>query len=462
MDIDEVKRIASDAMDLGLKYQPSELEIYIEEFSATNLNIQNGRLASTDSNADFGLGCRIAFGKQVGIGFTNHISKTAIQKTIADVVKTAKKVPADPEWQGLPIASGRVTENNFYFPRLLDTSIEDLAEITKDILSNCGVPGYKEPIIPVIGSTVLANGSSILLNSHGIEAFSRSTIFYTYMGVLAIANGKPGPMHLDIVLSREKLIADAAQIASKIASEAVTLASAKKAKLDLEVMPVVFHPRALRDIATYIFFPSLKADNKQVGNSILSDRLGEKIVPSDFEMYDDGTIMECTASDLYDAEGIARQKTPIFENGIFKNFLYDHTTAIKDDTQSTGNATRTDTTGVNPGGYANSPSVGVSNWVVTPGKDDFEALISDIKLGVLINNVQGAHQGSPESGEFTGVINPGYVIRDGVIAEPIVGLGIAGNILDLFSKFEAASNAPLPFLNSSIPYIRFKEMRVIS
>ena len=223
MDLEEVKRIASNAMDLGLKYQPNELEIYIEEFSATSLNIQNGRLASTESNADFGLGCRIAFGKQVGIGFTNHISEKAIQVTIEDVAKTAKKVPADPEWQGLPRSSGQITENNFYFPKLLDTSIEDLAEITKDILSSCVVSGYKEPIIPVIGSTVLANGSSILLNSHGIEAFSRSTIFYTYMGVLAVSNGKPGPMHLDIFLSREKLIADAAQFASKIASEAVTL-----------------------------------------------------------------------------------------------------------------------------------------------------------------------------------------------------------------------------------------------
>ncbi|MHA1541526.1 MAG: metallopeptidase TldD-related protein, partial [Candidatus Hodarchaeales archaeon] len=83
-------------------------------------------------------------------------------------------------------------------------------------------------------------------------------------------------------------------------------------------------------------------------------------------------------------------------------------------------------------------------------------------LGVLINSVQGAHQGSPESGDFTGVINPGYVIRDGNIAEPIVGLGIAGNILDLFSKFEAASKTPIPFLNSSVPHIRFKEMRIIS
>ncbi len=462
MDSEEVKGIADDAMDLGKKLQPSEMEIYIDEFTATSINIQNGRLSTTESNSDFGLGCRIAFGNHVGVGFTNRIERTAIQKLIENTAKTAKKLPADSEWCGLPTSSGTISTKNLYYPQLLDNSIEDLAEITRDLLTGCRVEGYQEPIIPIIGSTILVGGSTLIVNSHGIKAFNQVSFFYTYIGALAINNGKPGPMHLDLYLSRNKLIPDASAFASKIGSEAVTLASATKAKLSKEVLPVVFHPWALLAISTSIFFPSLKADNKQVGNSFLADRLGEKLVPSELRMYDDGTLPSCTNSSYYDQEGIARQKTPIFEDGIFKNFLYDHTTASKDGTQSTGNATRTDTTGVNPGDYANSPSVGISNWVIEAGKEDLETLISDIKLGILINSIQGAHQGSPESGDYTGVINPGYIIRDGVVAEPVVGLGIAGNILQLYGNFEAASNTPLPFLNSSAPHIKFREMRVIS
>ncbi|MHA1542255.1 MAG: metallopeptidase TldD-related protein, partial [Candidatus Hodarchaeales archaeon] len=320
MDIEEVRRIASNAMDAGNKFQSSELEIYINESNATNINIQNGRLSSTESNSDFGLGCRIAFGNQVAIGFTNLVSEKAIQKMIEDTAKTAKKVPSDPDWQGFPKKSGALSNEKFYYPQLADTSIEDLAEITQDLLSNCKVEGYQEPVIPIIGSTVLVDGSSLLLNSHGIEAFNQVSLFYSYIGALALNGGKPGPMHLDLYLSREKLIPDASTFASKIASEAVNLVSAKKAKLSEELLPVVFHPWALRSIAEFIFFPSLKADNKQIGNSFLADRLGEELVPPAFQMYDDGTIRDCTGSDLYDQEGIARKKTSIFEDGVFKNF----------------------------------------------------------------------------------------------------------------------------------------------
>ncbi|MFX0066693.1 MAG: metallopeptidase TldD-related protein, partial [Candidatus Hermodarchaeota archaeon] len=71
-------------------------------------------------------------------------------------------------------------------------------------------------------------------------------------------------------------------------------------------------------------------------------------------------------------------------------------------------------------------------------------------------------QGSPESGEYTGVINPGWIIRNGEKAEPVVGLGVAGNILELFNAFEGATVSVKSTGDAYLPHVRFSQMRIIS
>ncbi|MFX0063455.1 MAG: TldD/PmbA family protein, partial [Candidatus Hermodarchaeota archaeon] len=425
MNIEELKTVATMAMELGEKQKADELEVYVNYEKETIINIENGRISGTEQLIDVGLGIRIVFGKKIGTGFTTDFSKDAIKKTVIDVCKTAKNSADDENWMGLPPKSGTATKEQLFFPSLLEVPTEEVAEIASDLLKGCQIEGVSDPIIPVVGVSLLAFGSSVIINTHGLEAVDQASFFVSYLDVLALKEGKPGPDEFDVFISRKKVLDSPADFASDIAKRAYALADAKKVKLPKSV-PVVFHPFGLSSIAEFIFLPSIRADIKQQGNSILIDRLGEQLVPADFEMYDDGTLPNCTNSSYYDAEGIAKQKTPLFEKGIFKNFVYDYTTAQKDETESTGNAQRTDETYVNPGSYANSPKVRTSNWVIKPGKEDFDSLISDIKLGLLIGRVQGAHQGSPESGEYTGVINPGWIIRYGEKAEPVVGLGVAG------------------------------------
>ncbi|MFX0093200.1 MAG: TldD/PmbA family protein [Candidatus Hodarchaeota archaeon] len=462
MNIEELKGIATMALEMGEKQNPDEIEVYLGHQTQTNVNIQNGRISGSEHSVDVGLGIRIAFpGKKVGTAFTTNLAKDAIKKTILNVSRTAKKSAVDEEWLGLPTKSGTPPKEKYYFSHLHDIPIEEIAKVAADLIKGCTVEGIKDPIIPILGNSLLAFSNVVTMNSHGIEAVDQASFFVVLIAALAIKEGKPGPYNFDYFVSRDKVLDDPIGFANEIAKEAYNLANAKKVKLP-EKVPVVFHPYGLSSLAQFIFLPSIRADVKQQGNSILADRLGEQIVPGDFDMYDDGTLPGCISSSLYDAEGIAKHRTPIFEKGIFRSFIYDHTTAQKDALESTGNAQRSDETGVNPGEYANVPKVSTSNWVVKPGTVDLENLISDIKLGVLVKNVQGAHQGSPESGEYTGVINPGWVIRNGEISEPVVGLGLGGQILELFNNFEGATSSTKTLISAHLPHVRFSQMRIVS
>ncbi|MFX0205634.1 MAG: TldD/PmbA family protein [Candidatus Hodarchaeota archaeon] len=467
MELDDLKYLASFAMDIGEKQQPDEFEVYLQYSDVAKMQIENGRLGQLSQTIDNGMGFRIAHGKQTGMGFTSKLEKEAIIQTIQNATLTAQKSKENEEWVGLPKKSGQPTSKAFSNQELLATPLEDLIEISSDILTSCKVNGVRDPIIPVFGGVRLVESKTIIMNSHGIDVNDEVSSFLCYLGAISVKEGKPGPLHLDYWISREAILEDANSFSADIAKEAYKLAGAKKITVP-KSLPVVLDPIALSLIGSYVFLPSVRADKKQQGNSFLADRLGEEFLPKDLEMYDDGTRPENLNSSNFDAEGIAKQKTIIFNDGIFQNFLYDSTSAAKDNTQSTGNAQRVDSSGVNPGAYANLPSVGVNNWVVKPGTTELDSLIEDIKYGILINNIQGAHQGAPETGDYTGVINPGYIIENGDLTDPVLGLGIAGNILDLFSNFEGATRTVKPDIglltnnDSLLPYVRFKEMRIVS
>ncbi|MFX0204907.1 MAG: TldD/PmbA family protein [Candidatus Hodarchaeota archaeon] len=468
MELSDLRYFASLAMDVGEKQKPDEFEVYLQYSDVAMIQIENGRLGQISRTIDNGMGFRIAYSKQTGMGFTSELEEEVITQTIQNTAMTAQKSRDNEEWLGLPKKSGQPTNKAFSNQKLLDTPLEDLIEISSDMLTSCNVNGVQDPITPIFGGVSLMGIKSIIMNSHGIDATDEISLFLCFLGVLSVREGKPGPLHLDYRISREEILDDANTFSTEVAKEAYELADAKKIKVPRSV-PVVLAPGALSSIGSFVFLPSVRADKKQQGNSFLADRLGEEFLPRELEMYDDGTRLEGIYSSNFDAEGIAKQKTVLFQDGVFQNFLYDSTSATKDNTLSTGNAQREDTSGVNPGDYANIPSVGVNNWVVKPGNTDLDSLIEDIKYGILINSIQGAHQGVPETGEFTGVINPGYIIKNGEITDPVLGLGVAGNILNLFGNFEGATRTVKPGLgsllaeyDSLLPHTRFKEMRIVS
>lgn len=86
------------------------------------------------------------------------------------------------------------------------------------------------------------------------------------------------------------------------------------------------------------------------------------------------------SSYLWDGEGTPSQRTPLFERGILRSYLFDLQTAGILKTKSTGNGNRS---------FSSQPSPGNSNIIVEPGNMPFEAMIKDVKYGVLIDQVLG-------------------------------------------------------------------------
>jgi len=119
------------------------------------------------------------------------------------------------------------------------------------------------------------------------------------------------------------------------------------------------------------------------------------------------------------------------EQGKLTNYLYSQYTANKETRASTGNAHR--------GSAFSLPDISPSNLYLEPGTLDQNTLLQKVGSGVYITKVMGMHTADPVSGDFSIGI-AGRMLKNGVLAEPIRGGAIAGNLLDLLRGIETVGN----------------------
>jgi PmbA protein len=213
---------------------------------------------------------------------------------------------------------------------------------------------------------------------------------------------------------------------------------------------VVFHPFAFSDIMESSFLSSIEADNIQKGRSSLTGKLNTDIAARGLTITDDGILNGGIASSVSDDEGTPSQSTGIIKDGLLKSYIYDSYTAGKEERSSTGNAVR--------GSYTSTPSVGTRNVVFDHPASD---IISEIKDGVFVTNVIGAHTANPISGDFSVEARNAFVIKDGQIEKPIKSLMVSGNIFELLRNVKGAGDDVRMVGSIITPSIWVSNMNVI-
>jgi len=153
----------------------------------------------------------------------------------------------------------------------------------------------------------------------------------------------------------------------------------------------------------------------------------------------------------FDREGLPPRVLPLIEGGVVRNFLYDSYTARREGRSSTGHA---------GGGAASVPSVAATNIVMAGGDVSVGEMIAGVDRGVLVTRFSGNTDHA--SGDFSGVVKGGHMIRGGKLAEPLSGTLIAGNIFDLLPSVSAISRETGRLFNVVAPHVRLDGVVVTS
>ena len=153
---------------------------------------------------------------------------------------------------------------------------------------------------------------------------------------------------------------------------------------------------------------------------------------------DDPLIPKAFGSRLYDAEGLAARKRPLFEKGVLRSYYIDTYYGKKLKMAPT--------------------SGGTSNLAWTLGAKPQAAILKDVGEGILVTGFLGGNSNGTTGDYSLGV--QGFSIRGGERAEPVGEMNIAGNMLELLKKLTAVGNDPWPYSSMRTPTLVFEGVQL--
>jgi PmbA protein len=441
--------VAENAVADALKKGAEEAEAYTYEGQATNIGIELGQISKSNRIIDRGLGLRVALNKAIGFAYTNIIDNSkAVNSVVIRALSAARASKSDPEWKGLPKKKSYNIVSKTFDKKIAELTPEELVKVAATML-DASIRVDKR-VLAIEGGVGGGYVSAAIANSNGVVGFDRGTIFECSLATLAKEGSTVTPMCFEFNASRNYIL-DPAWVGREAAKLSV---SALKTKgVETKSAKVIFTQFALQELLGYTLVNAIRADSVQRGQSSLKDKIGEKVASESLSIYDDGLFSGGLRTSVFDGEGVPHQKTSVIEKGVLRGFLYDNYSAKKDNTESTGNASRA--------GYLSTPSIDTTNFHIAPGKMTQDEMLSEVDDGLIVYYLQGAHSSNPVSGEFSVVATPAWKIQDGEITHCSRGVMLAGNIFELLKNISIVGENERQMGQLISPWLQVENVRVI-
>ncbi|HIE12393.1 MAG TPA: TldD/PmbA family protein [Desulfotomaculum sp.] len=421
------------------------VESYVSTGSELSIEVRHREVETLKQAEERGIGIRVFRGRRVGFAFGTEISKEGINDTLSRATAAAEYAAED-EYQRLPEPRGEYPAFSLLDDAIVSTPVEEkLALALRMEEAAFGFDGR----VKVIESSAYHEDVSeaAIVNSLGIAAKCRAATCGLYISLAAQADGQSETGYA-LRYSRRYAELDPDELGREAASRAVRLLGARKAKT--RSVPVVFDPYVAVDIIG-LLAPALTAEAVQRGRSLFAGKAGQEVASSGVTLVDDGTYPGGVRTVPFDGEGVPTQRTVLIKDGVLQGYLHNTYTGAKEGRLSTGNAIRAS--------FKSIPGVGPTNFYLEPGGVSPGELIKGVEEGLYVMEVMGMHTANPISGDFS-VGASGVWIDKGVLARPVRGVVIAGNILKLLREIDAVADDLRFFGGRGAPTFRVASLKV--
>jgi PmbA protein len=439
----------------GLKFAENEssnlkcTEFFFSKSKYISIEIEENSIKNNEIGSDMGVSIRVINNKgALGFAYTNNLEKKTFEKMISNAVKMMNAGTEDPDFKDLPhLAESYPNIKNLYDSDVKSFQMEDSLRFTEELINIC-----KEDEIAVsqTGGFNATTAKTYIFNSNGIEAFGRDTLFTVSSNIIVKDKiNNENAFGYDWQSERILKNIDAITVASNALLNAKKNLGRKKIK-NMKV-PVILTPNGTISFILRPIASAVNAEAIQYKRSFLVGKK-EQIIGSEYLNVEDNALIDGAAgSAAFDDEGVPCKNKIIFKEGKFLKILHNSYTAGKEGIESTGNASRNS--------YTSIPSIGITNLILKPGDSTKEALIKDIKQGILLDYTGD----SPNitTGDFSGLILQGNLIENGEIKESLNETMFGVNLLDLFKKIDAISKDIKIYGSFQAPYVRIQDVQII-
>ena len=439
-DVSHAQELAAQAVALALEHGADAAEAGATIARRFHAEAREGEISKLERSTAKSLHVRTFVAGRKASLTTSDLTADGLRDALARTIDQARHVAADPR-AGLPDAfASDAPALDLYDQRIAERPDEEKVEeaLALERLVRSG----DARIVNSNGSNYGDAGAvTALANSAGFAGAYRSTRASRSTGPVALDGDVKRTAHYGTAARHFARMESVEAVAKTACERAVAMFGAKKPPTMR--VPVIFD----RDVAASILddvFAAVSAANVANANSWLVGRVGATVGSPLVTIVDDGRMAGGLGSAPFDGEGVATQKTVVFERGVLRTYLYDTYYARKLGEASTGNSS---------GG-----GIGASNLYLEPGEPTLEELIASTPAGVLVLDTIGFAT-EHASGTYSRGAR-GFFIRDGELAYPIDEFTIAGDYGEMLAGVDGVAN-DLRFDGSIVsPSFRIAEMTV--
>lgn len=416
MTIAEKYKLAKWAMQHALDNGAQEVSVNIFDSNSSSVEVRDEKIDKLEQANQAGLSIRLMVDKKYSAHSTNRLgNKRELQKFIEEAIKGTRYLSED-EFRTLPdpdlyYKGGgddlKTFDNNF-------TDIDPQQKIDAAFAVEKEVVGSDDRIISVTASYYDGINNTVMVTSNGFEGDTSNT-YYGINASVSVSDGDARP---------QSFWGESAIFYNGLKTEGIGRKALKRAlrmigqeKIKSGRMPMIIENR----LASQSLGPLISALNGsaiQQKNSFLIDKLGERVGSDKLTIIDDPFIISGRGSRLFDGEGLALKKRPVFEKGILRTYYIDTYYGKK--------------LGMDP------TTGGTTNLVFEPGERNMEEMTASLKRGILVTGFNGGNTNGT-TGDFSYGIE-GFLVEDGKIIQPVSEMNISGNMKKLWMKLAEVGN----------------------
>ena len=438
------------AMDLLAKAKregATEADIIIADGENFSVQVRLGAVDRLTKAREKHLGLRVFVGKRSASTSTSDFSADSLNQLVTETCILAKAVVEDPV-SGLPVAdqmAGERPELDLYDPTRLNT--EQQIELAKRV--EAAAMSTDERVTNSEGGDFdSSSGRVVLGNSHGFLGEYQSSSFSMSVSPVA-TDPETGAMQRDSWYDVQR------KFVKLDSPEAVGLEAARRTvrklgakKVATQRVPVIFDSETAGSLMGNLC-SAVSGYSLYKGASFLAGQLEKPLAPDYVTVYDDGRVVGGLGSRPFDGEGLPTRKTTVVERGVLKSYLLDTYSGRKLGLPSTGNASRS---------VGENPSVGPTNFYLTPGTKTAQDIIKTVKQGLYVTDLIGFGINMVTGDYSRGAA--GFWIEGGELAYPVEEITIAGNLKEMFAGIEMIGSDLVFRGRIASPTVKISEMMV--
>jgi PmbA protein len=396
---------------------------------------RDGKLEKTQEATTRGIRLTLYVDGRYASVSSSDLRPQALEQFIADSVVLTRALGKDPH-RSLPdpklYAGQAKVDLQLADPRHEALTSDDRRRLARDLEAAArSLPG-SDKILSVTGSVTDTSTESFKVHSNGFTGHRLDTS--TFLGADVSVKDPDGRRPEDSSYAGSRFHGELPSAAA-LGQDATrrTLARVGSKKGDSAVLTMAIDNRVAGRMLSFLLGP-LSGAAIQQKRSFLEGKLGSIIGSPLLQLTDDPLIPKGFGSRLYDQEGLAARARPIFEGGVLRNGFVDTYYGKK--------------LGIAP------TSGSASNLVWKLGAKNQQALLADLKEGILVTSFLGGNSNGT-TGDFSLGVQ-GFRVRNGQLAEPVGEMNISGNHLEFWKQLAALGNDPYPYSTLRTPTLVFE------